>query len=587
MRLDNILLRLPHTLLLLALSLTATAAPASPESTVELTVLTPDNFQETISTGVWFIEHFSPYCGHCRKFAPTWEQLVEETQKENDPGIHLAQVNCIIHGDLCKANGVDGYPQMNLYKDGKFVETWNKARDFEALKDYLAKRAEPKQQKTVPVEQRVTDGKVEETATPGTIGDKEHNPDGKVIILNEKNFDQTIQDGHVFIKYYAPWCGHCKKLAPVWTQLAADMRGKLNIAEVDCESNSALCHKQGVTGYPMLFYYGQRGHGKTEYTANRKLESLKAFSEKISGPAVQSIKYEAFDTEVAKHPALFLLLHPEGDVLSLNQILKASRALFGTPPVYESTEPAFYERFNVKPGSSVVLSLKDFDRTAPAGVYHLDSTAASSKDAVESLSNWLVRNRLPMSMQLESDTFQDIMSAPHKPLVVITAAPAAKLVGAADRVRTVAAQWKNAKGSDDVVFTWMDSEKWAKWLKSMYGITADDSAHVVIANHSRLIYYDTDPAGERITLSPSSIISALGPALAGAPNYHHSENLVERMARYINDKLVFIEHVVSYHPWGTSLFVVGALAVLFIFLRRVWDQESDYADELARKARLD
>jgi hypothetical protein len=89
-----------------------------------------------------------------------------------------------------------------------------------------------------------------------------------------------------------------------------------------------------------------------------------------------------------------------------------------------------------------------------------------------------------MSMQLDSDTFQDVMFAPHKPLVVITAAPESRLSGTSDRVKTVAAQWKDRQGSDDVVFTWMDSDKWSKWLKSMYGITADDSAHVIISNHS-------------------------------------------------------------------------------------------------------
>ena len=66
------------------------------------------------------------------------------------------------------------------------------------------------------------------------------------------------------------------------------MRGKLNIAEVDCENNAAICRAQGITGYPMLFYYGQRGHGKTEYTGNRKIDNLKSFSEKISGPYVAS-----------------------------------------------------------------------------------------------------------------------------------------------------------------------------------------------------------------------------------------------------------------------------------------------------------
>ncbi|KAI0693473.1 thioredoxin-domain-containing protein [Cytidiella melzeri] len=577
MLLERIFSQLPFALLLCSLTL-ASAAPAGAESTVELTVLTSDNFKGTISKGVWLIEHFSPYCGHCRKFAPTWQELVEENQKQDDPGIHLAQVNCAVDGDLCKQNNVEGYPQMNLYKDGQFVETWKEARELDKLRDYLAIHARPSKTPFIETEESILGP---EQPEPG----KEHNPTGTVLVLNEDNFEQTLQGGHVFVKFYAPWCGHCKKLAPVWTQLAAEMRGKLNIAEVDCESNAGLCRTQEISGYPMLFYYGQRGHGKTEYTGHRKIENLRAFAEKISGPAVQSIQYEAFDTEVAKHHSLFLLLRPVSDVASLKLVLKASRALFGTPPVYASTSPAFYERFNINPASAVVLSLKDFDRTSPAGIYHLDTNVAS-KD-VESLSNWLIRNRLPMSMQLESDTFQDIMFAPHKPLVVITAVPHSKLSGASDRVRTVAAQWKDRQGSNDVVFTWMDSDKWAKWLKSMYGIVADDSAHVVIANHSRLIYHDTDQMGEKIKLSPISITSALTGALAGTIPYHHSENIIERMARYINDKLMFIEHVVSYHPWATSLFVIGTLAVLFIYLRRMWTQESAYADEMARKIRRD
>ncbi|KAI0765574.1 thioredoxin-domain-containing protein [Irpex lacteus] len=580
MLLDRIVTRLPFALLLCSLTF-ATAAPASPESSVELTVLTPANFKETIAKGVWFIEHFSPYCGHCRQFAPTWEQLVEENQKQDDPGIHLAQVNCAVDGDLCKENGVDGYPQMNLYKDGEFVEKWRQARDIEKLREYLSKHAEPTKKAVAVETASLTDDDVLLEAMQPEPG-KEHNPTGTLLVLDESNFEKTIQEGHVFIKFYAPWCGHCKKLAPIWRQLAAEMRGKLNIAEVDCENNAAICRSQGITGYPMLFYYGQRGHGKTEYTGSRKLDNMKSFAEKISGPAVQSITYEAFDTEVAKHPALFLLLRPENDAESLRRVLKASRALFGTPPVYAATSPAFYERFNLKPGSSAVLSLKDFDRTSPAGIYHLEASGT-----VEDLSNWLVRNRLPMSLELDSDTFQDIMFASHKPLVVITAAPETKLSGASDRVRTVAAQWKGRQGSDDVVFTWMNSDKWAKWLKSMYGITADDQAHVVITNHSRLIYHDIDQSGEKIKLSPVSISSALTGALAGTIPYHHSENFVERMARYINDRLVWVEHVVSYHPWATSIFVIGGLIALFIFLRRVLSQEAEYADELARKVRRD
>jgi len=65
---------------------------------VHSTEFTPDNFKSTIASGIWFIEHFSPYCGHCRQFAPTWEELVKYNDEQTSNGIELAQVNCAVHG---------------------------------------------------------------------------------------------------------------------------------------------------------------------------------------------------------------------------------------------------------------------------------------------------------------------------------------------------------------------------------------------------------------------------------------------------------------------------------------------------------
>ena len=79
-------------------------------------------------------------------------------------------------------------------------------------------------------------------------------------------------------------CGHCKKLAPTWIQLAKHMQHQLNVAEVNCDENDALCRSQEVLGYPMLQYY--LGGVKTEYTGGRKIDQLKAFAEKAATPYV-------------------------------------------------------------------------------------------------------------------------------------------------------------------------------------------------------------------------------------------------------------------------------------------------------------
>ncbi|KAJ3525527.1 hypothetical protein NM688_g8390 [Phlebia brevispora] len=134
----------------------------------------------------------------------------------------------------------------------------------------------------------------------------------------------------------------------------------------------------------------------------------------------------------------------------------------------------------------------------------------------------------------------------------------------------------------------MDSDKWANWLKSMYGIKAGNNMpQVIVADHSRLIYYDVDQHGEKIKFNSGSIFSTINGAFAGTVSYKHSENIVERLARYLNDKLVVVEQTVSHHPWGVTLVVIGTLGGLALWLRRMMREESALADDLNRKARLD
>ncbi|KAI8984891.1 thioredoxin-domain-containing protein [Trametes punicea] len=582
------LARLPFSLLASSVILASTALPVESTET-ELLVLTPDNFASTIANGVWFVEHFSPYCSHCRRFAPTWKQLVEETEKKADPGIHFAQVNCAIHGDLCRQNGVDGYPQMNLYRNGQYVETFMQARTIELLTEYVNAHAEPRNPPapTVSIEEPVI-VEIERDELVEEVQPKEDvNPRGIVLSLDETTFRENVDKGGIFVKFFAPWCGHCKKLAPTWIELAGAMQHKLNIAEVNCDEHSALCREEGVTGYPMLFYYGGKGT-KTEYTGGRKLEQLKAFAQKVTGPGIQELKFSELEDRAAEHSVLYLLLHSPSDRAIFVSVVDASHVLFGSPPLFSSTSGAFYEHYNIKPSTAAIVALKDHDANVPAAVY-MFSRPLSTVAERQGLVDWLLRNRLPTALELDSDNFQDVMNAAHKPLVVIVGTPKHELERTARKVRELARQWRDARETASVVFTWMDADKWGSWLKSMYGLKSGSLPRAIVANHSSLVYYDTDQFGDTIQLTSASLFSAINGAVKGTISYKHSENIVERLARYLNQKLVSLETYVSANPWHTAFYALVVLTLLGLGLKRLLadTEPSREGGYLRKEGRLD
>jgi len=80
----------------------------------------------------------------------------------------------------------------------------------------------------------------------------------EVLQLTEENFDEKTAGRSVFIKFYAPWCGHCKSLAPIWEKLADDWKShKIGlVAEVDCTdpASEAICQEYEIEGFPTLIY---------------------------------------------------------------------------------------------------------------------------------------------------------------------------------------------------------------------------------------------------------------------------------------------------------------------------------------------
>jgi len=72
-------------------------------------------------------------------------------------------------------------------------------------------------------------------------------------------------------------------LAPTWEKLAKEFQRQVTVAEVNCEDYKSLCSSEGVTGFPMLFFYPVSGK-KSEYPGNRKLEAMKNWAQRAVKP---------------------------------------------------------------------------------------------------------------------------------------------------------------------------------------------------------------------------------------------------------------------------------------------------------------
>lgn len=99
----------------------------------------------------------------------------------------------------------------------------------------------------------------------------------EVINLTEDNYASSLNNGETwFVKYYAPWCGHCKKLAPVWHDLSESLASEsnINIAHVDCTVVQSVCTEQDIKGYPTLKIHKAGPSSGERYQGSRDLDSL-------------------------------------------------------------------------------------------------------------------------------------------------------------------------------------------------------------------------------------------------------------------------------------------------------------------------
>ncbi|KAA8547045.1 hypothetical protein F0562_003474 [Nyssa sinensis] len=117
-----------------------------------------------------------------------------------------------------------------------------------------------------------------------------------VLTLDSSNFSETVsKNNFVVVEFYAPWCGHCKKLAPEYEKAASILSSHdppVILAKVDAndEANKELASEFQISGFPTIKILRNGGRNAQEYKGPRDADGIVTYLQKQAGPASAEIK---------------------------------------------------------------------------------------------------------------------------------------------------------------------------------------------------------------------------------------------------------------------------------------------------------
>ena len=116
---------------------------------------------------------------------------------------------------------------------------------------------------------------------------------GVAIELNSANYEKLFIDGNKlkngnwFVKFYAPWCGHCKNLKPAWEKAAKALKGVVKVGAVDMTTDQSVGGPYGIKGFPTLKFFGADKKKPLDYSGGRDADSIVNYALKQQEKAVK------------------------------------------------------------------------------------------------------------------------------------------------------------------------------------------------------------------------------------------------------------------------------------------------------------
>jgi len=233
---------------------------------------TAKDFKDVVlkDKGIVIVEFYAPWCGHCKSLAPEYEKAA----KILSGVVKIVAVDATAHESIASKYQIKGFPTIKVFGADKKSPT-----DYQGERTSNGIVSEAMKQATSLVKQR-KDGKGSSSGSDSKKGGNKSKGSSKseVIELNEANFNALLMESNEpwLVEFFAPWCGHCKKLEPEWKSAASQLKNDgIKLGAVDATVSKDLAQKYGIQGFPTIkmFPGGKKSKAK-DYNGPREADGI-------------------------------------------------------------------------------------------------------------------------------------------------------------------------------------------------------------------------------------------------------------------------------------------------------------------------
>lgn len=239
--------------------------------------LNPTTFESRVtdSNEIWIVEFYAPWCGHCQALVSEYTKMASALKGL----VKVGAINADEHKSLGQKYEIRGFPTIKIFGANKNrPRDYTGARTAQGMVDELFRELKNQVEAKLGTKKSSSSSSDDEGGSEGTRRSRRQGDPKDVVELTDSNFKEMVLDSTDMwlVEFYAPWCGHCQKLAPEWAEAATDLKGKVKLGAVDSTVHTLMSNKYGVKGFPTIkvFPQGVKDGSADDYDGGRSSQDI-------------------------------------------------------------------------------------------------------------------------------------------------------------------------------------------------------------------------------------------------------------------------------------------------------------------------